>query len=64
LLNAPKLFVAEDCQQVIWMFENYTGRGGAKGACKDFADLVRYMALAKLFHVERNQALGRAGRGF
>jgi hypothetical protein len=64
ILNAPKLFVSEDCQQVIWMFENYTGRGGPKGAAKDFADLVRYMALAKLFHVETGKAGGRAGRGF
>lgn len=64
VMNAPKLYVSEECQQVIWMFENYTGRGGAKGACKDFADLVRYMALAKLFHVEQGKLAGRAGRGF
>ena len=64
VLNAPKLFVCEDCQQVIWMFSNFTGRAGAKGACKDFADLVRYMALAKLSHVEGGKGGGRAGRGF
>jgi hypothetical protein len=64
VLNAPKLYVCEDAKQVIWMFENYTGRGGAKGACKDFADLVRYMALAKLEHVDAGRARGRAGRGF
>jgi hypothetical protein len=46
--NAPKLFVTENCQQVMWMLSNYTGRGGEKGGCKDFADLVRYMALADL----------------
>ena len=63
VLNAPKLFVCEDAMQVIWMFENYTGRGGAKGACKDFADLVRYMALAKLEHLD-NRRQGREGRGF
>jgi hypothetical protein len=64
ILNAPRLFVCEDCQQVIWMFDNFTGRGGAKGAAKDFADLVRYMALAKLTHVEAVQMGGRAGGGF
>jgi hypothetical protein len=26
------------------MFENYTGLGGADGACKDPADLIRYIA--------------------
>jgi hypothetical protein len=64
VLNAPRLFVCEDCLQVIWTLENFTGRGGAKGACKDFADLLRYMALAKLVHVEAVQMGGRAGRGF
>lgn len=63
ILNAPKLYVSEDCQQVIWMFSNFTGRGGAKGAAKDFADLVRYMALAKLEYVD-GRLRGRAGRGF
>lgn len=63
-LNEPKLYVCEDAMQVIWTLENYTGRGGAKGACKDFADLLRYMALAKLFYVETGKAGGRAGKGF
>jgi len=64
LMNEPKLYVCEDCQQVIWALENYTGRGGPKGACKDFADLLRYMALAKLEFVETGRRCGRAGRGF
>ena len=64
VLNAPKLFVSEDCLQVIWMFENFTGKGGAKGACKDFADLVRYMALAKLTHQDAASSRGKAGGGF
>lgn len=64
VLNSPKLFVCEDAKQVIWMFENFTGKGGAKGACKDFADLVRYMALAKLEHVEAGKYLGKPGGGF
>lgn len=64
VLNAPHLFVCEDAMQVIWTLENFTGRGGAKGACKDFADLLRYMALAKLAHVEPGRAGGRAGQGF
>jgi len=64
ILNAPRLFVCEDAMQVRWMFENYTGRGGAKGACKDFADLARYMALGKLSHVDELLSRGKAGRGF
>lgn len=44
VINEPKLYVADCCQQVDWMFENYTGEGGEDGACKDPADLVRYIA--------------------
>nr|WP_294577554.1 hypothetical protein [uncultured Rhodopila sp.] len=62
VMNQPHLFVCEDCLQVRWMFENYTGLAGEKGACKDFADLVRYLALAKLEHVEGRR--GRSGKGW
>lgn len=51
LLNAPRLYVTENCRQVIWAMENYTGRAGETGACKDFIDLLRYMALARLRHI-------------
>ena len=44
VVNEPKLYVADCCEQVDWMFENYTGEGGEDGACKDPADLVRYIA--------------------
>jgi hypothetical protein len=63
VLNQPHLFVCEDCQQVRWMFENYTGRGGDKGAAKDPADLVRYMALAELEYLG-NRPPPVPGRGF
>lgn len=52
--NAPKLYVCEDCQQVIWMFSNFTGLGGDKAGSKDFADLIRGMALADLQYYETN----------
>jgi len=43
-LNEPRLYVSERCQQVIWALNNYTGRGGEEGGCKDVIDLIRYMA--------------------
>lgn len=65
LLNAPKLYVSEDCLQVIWMFSNYTDRGGERGGCKDFADLVRYMALADLQYFENTEFHSSApGKGY
>lgn len=64
IVNQPHLFVSAECQQVRWMFENYTGRAGEKGACKDFADLARYMALAKLEYYAEGSVRGKRGRGF
>jgi hypothetical protein len=65
LLNAPKLFVSEEALQVIWMLSNYTDRGGEKGGCKDFADLVRYMALADLQYYDSNEFKSTGpGRGY
>lgn len=43
LVNFPRLFVAENCRQVIWALQNWTGRDGQGGACKDFIDLLRYL---------------------
>lgn len=65
ITNAPRLFVSSDCQQVIWMMQNYTDEGGEKGGCKDFADLVRYMALADLQFFEDNTLKSYSpGRGY
>lgn len=44
ILNEPRFYVADNCEQVDWMFQHYTGEGGEDGACKDPADLVRYIA--------------------
>jgi hypothetical protein len=44
LLNEPKLYVTRNCGNVIWALRNYTGHDGAKAACKDPIDLLRYMA--------------------
>lgn len=61
-VNCPKLYVAEGCEQVRWMFANFTGMGGDKAGGKDFADLVRGMALADLQYFEEN-TLGSSGGG-
>lgn len=61
-INEPKLFVAENCHNVIWMFENYTGHGGETGACKDPADLVRYIAQdQELIHLSPEAMQTRPG---
>jgi hypothetical protein len=51
IMNTPRLFVSRRCNQVIWAMTNYTNQGGEDGACKDFADLLRYMALEELRYI-------------
>lgn len=46
-LNAPRLRISEDCQNVIFALQNWTGEDGQHGACKDFIDLLRYLVLAE-----------------
>lgn len=52
ITNCPRLFISERCRQVIWALANYTGRAGETGASKDVVDVLRYMALAQLVHVD------------
>jgi len=40
LPHAPGLFVLEHCLGTRFMFENYTGNDGTKGACKDWRDAL------------------------
>ena len=48
----PRLFVTENCGQLIWALENYTGRSKGDGACKDFIDCLRYAVGSELCHVD------------
>jgi hypothetical protein len=62
VVNEPRLYVSERAQQVIWMFENFTGRGGEDGASKDPADLLRYVAQDdELIHVTPGMFRERPG---
>ena len=45
--NRPRMYVSENCQNIIWALRNWTGADGQKGACKDFVDLVRYALLKR-----------------
>ena len=65
VVNEPKLYVSDAAQQVMWMFENFTGRGGEDGACKDPADLVRYVAQDdELVHVTPGMFRAKAGYAY
>ncbi len=65
---APRLYVCNRCENTIYALSTWTGADGQKGACKDFVDLVRYLAQAGpewvdpgwLVNTRRRQ---RSGRG-
>lgn len=63
-VNAPRLWVARSCQQVIWALNNYTGQDGSKAACKDFVDLVRYLAQTGPVHVTGRMREGTWGGAY
>lgn len=46
-LNTPKIFVSQECKNLIFALQNWTGVDGKEGACKDFVDLVKYLVLAE-----------------
>ena len=64
LVNEPRLYVVRSCEQVIWTMENYTGQGGENAGCKDFADLLRYMAMSDLRHVTAGTERSKGGGSY
>jgi phage terminase large subunit-like protein len=43
--NRPRLFVSEECVNLIFALQNWTGQDGTSGACKDPVDCLRYLLL-------------------
>jgi len=44
-LNEPKLYISEDCQNLIYALKEWTHKDGDKGACKDPVDTLRYLII-------------------
>lgn len=53
VLNEPKLYVSEECQNLIYSLKTWTNADLDKGASKDPIDCLRYMILMDPMHVER-----------
>lgn len=58
-MNSPKLYICEDCINLIFALSTYTGADGQKGACKDPVDTLRF---AYLKHCEYQQGWEQARR--
>jgi phage terminase large subunit-like protein len=50
--NQPKLYISENCKNVIHCIQTYTGADGKRSANKDFVDLLRYVCLSDAINVE------------
>lgn len=49
--DGPGLFIAEECENLIFALKIWTGLDGNKGATKDWIDLLRYALMARIYHV-------------
>ena len=45
-LNSPRFFVSRACKNLIFSLQNWTGKDGTRGACKDPIDVLRYFVLS------------------
>jgi phage terminase large subunit-like protein len=60
-LNSPKIYVCEDCINLIFSLQNWTGMDGGQGACKDPIDLLRYAVLSGIEHVTEEDSQTSGG---
>lgn len=60
--NAPRLYITENCKQLIWALQNYTGKDGRDAACKDPIDCLRDMLTSEVPYIEAG-SVGSFGGG-
>lgn len=53
-LNKPKLTISENCQNLIYCLETWTGLDGEKGASKDPIDCLRYLVTSDIDYLDKN----------
>lgn len=62
--NQPKLYVVEDCHNLIYSLSEHTGRDGQKGATKDPIDCIGMLLCSKIEHIEPGGLDTRGGGGY
>jgi len=45
IINQPKIFISDECKNLMWCLREWTGNDGDKGASKDPIDVLRYLAV-------------------
>lgn len=61
VLNQPRFYVVEDCEQSILAYREFTGLGSDKDALKDIIDPDRYMVKSGYGHVSETSMRVRGG---
>jgi hypothetical protein len=52
MMNCPRYYISEACEQSIYAYAEYTGLDGLKGALKDVIDPDRYMFKDGIYHFD------------
>jgi hypothetical protein len=55
-LNAPKLYISERCQNLIYAMQEYTAKGGKDEATKDPIDCLRYLCVSACEFIDPHAA--------
>lgn len=61
MTNKPKLYISEDCQNLIYCLKEWTGLDGEKGATKDPIDCLRYLMVMNPEFMGKNSMKGIGG---
>lgn len=64
ILNEPRLYISEDCPNLIYALREWTNLDGDKGACKDPVDVLRYLTVMTPTHVPEGKLVGTAGGSY
>lgn len=59
--NEPKLYISENCKNLIYSMKSWTGEDGQKGACKDPIDALRYLVMMNPTYINPNSTWSRGG---
>lgn len=60
-VNEPQMLVVETCPNLIFALEQWTGKDGMHGACKDGIDVLRGYFLSELGYVGHDNSRQRTG---
>lgn len=61
-LNRPRLYISEDCKNILECWKMWTGQDGQTGASKDFVDLGRYGVTAGIGDVAGMDAVRKLAK--